>query len=208
MEIDAREKILLERSIQGDKKAFCELISMHRTKLRSFAVNIAGGNTALADDILQEALIKAYQSITRYTISGSFTTWLWRIIKNELINHFRSPATKLAVLCESETPEKQVFIDKNNTEDFLIQKDIRSEVHFLISNLPQKLKVAVILVDIDETNYEDAAKILEISLSALKSRVFKGRRKLAELIAKNDYKKQLSQFRERSRVVNGGKDEL
>jgi RNA polymerase sigma-70 factor (ECF subfamily) len=109
---------------------------------------------------------------------------------------------------DTETEEKQVFIAENNTESALIEKDVRSEVHFLISTLPEKLKIAIVLVDIDEVNYEDAAEILEISLSALKSRIFKGRRKLAELIQKSDYKKQLSQFRERSRAVEGGNDGL
>ncbi len=202
------EQKLLKKAINGDKKAFCELISMHRAKLRSFAVNIAGGNAALADDILQEALVKAYLSITRYQINGSFTTWLWRIIKNELINYFRSPATKVEMSSDPETPEKQIFIAPDNTEAALIEKDTRTEVHFLISNLPEKLKVAVVLVDIEEISYEEAAKILEISLSALKSRVFKGRRKLAELIAKNDYKKQLSLFRERSRAEKEEDDAL
>jgi RNA polymerase sigma-70 factor (ECF subfamily) len=205
---DNLEKQLLKKAIKGDKTAFCKLVSMHRAKLRSFAVNIAGGNTALADDILQEALVKAYLSITRYEIKGSFTTWLWRIIKNELINHFRSPATKVEMNSEPETQEKNVFISEDNTEAALIEKDTKTEVHFLISNLPEKLKTAIILVDIDEISYEEAAKILEISLSALKSRVFKGRRKLAELIAKNDHKKQLSLFRERSRAEKEGSDAL
>lgn len=200
MATDIREKQLLEKAIGGDKNAFCELVRMHRAKLRSFAVNIAGGNRSLADDILQEALVKAYLSITRYKISGSFTTWLWRIIKNELINHFRSPSTKVEMRSDAESEEKQIFIAENNTESALIEDDIKTEVHFLISTLPEKLKIAIVLVDIDEVSYEDAAEILEISLSALKSRIFKGRRKLAELIQKNDYKKQLSQFRERSRA--------
>lgn len=202
------ENQLLKKAINGDKKAFCKLISMHRAKLRSFAVNIAGGNSALADDILQEALVKAYLSITRYEIKGSFTTWLWRIIKNELINHFRSPATRIESNSEPETDDRQYFISEDNTEAALIEKDTKTEVQFLISNLPEKLKVAITLVDIDEISYEDAAKILEISLSALKSRVFKGRRKLAELIAKNDHKKQLSLFRERSKTEKEGSDAL
>ena len=202
------EKQLLKKAISGDKQAFCKLISMHRAKLRSFAVNIAGGNSALADDILQEALVKAYLSITRYQINGSFTTWLWRIIKNELINYFRNPATKVEINSEPETEDKQIFISEDNTEVSLIEKDTKTEVHFLISNLPEKLKIAVILVDIEEISYEEAAKILEISLSALKSRVFKGRRKLAELIQKNDYKKQLSLFRERSRAEKEEDDAL
>ncbi len=141
MTIDNREKQLLEKAIEGDKKAFCDLVRMHQTKLRSFAVNIAGGNRSLADDILQEALVKAFLSITRYRINGRFTTWLWRIIKNEFINHLRSPATKVEMRSEVETEEKQIFIAENNTESSLIQKDIKSEVHFLISTLPGKTEV-------------------------------------------------------------------
>ncbi len=192
------EKELIKLATLGDKRAFCDLVSMHRAKLRSFSVNIACGNATLADDILQEALVKAFISMKNFELRGSFTTWLWRIIKNEFINYLRDPSNKLDTFSIS-TDEKDIEIpDPENSESEMIKSDIREEVHRLISLLPLKLRTAVILVDIQEMCYEEAAEILEISLTALKSRVFKGRKKLVEIVNGNVDTKQLSADRFRS----------
>ena len=192
------EKDLVKLAVQGDKKAFCDLVSMHRAKLRSFSVNIACGNAALADDILQEALVKAFLSMKNFELRGSFTTWLWRIIKNEFINYLRDPSNRLETFSIS-IGEKDLDIPAaENSEKEMIMSDVREEVHRLISLLPLKLRTAVILVDIQEMCYEEAAEILEISLTALKSRVFKGRKKLVEIVNGNVDTKQLSADRFRS----------
>jgi RNA polymerase sigma-70 factor, ECF subfamily len=192
------EKDLVKLAVQGDKKAFCDLVSMHRAKLRSFSVNIACGNAALADDILQEALVKAFLSMKNFELRGSFTTWLWRIIKNEFINYLRDPSNRLETFSIS-IGEKDLEIPAaENSEKEMIKSDVREEVHRLISLLPLKLRTAVILVDIQEMCYEEAAEILEVSLTALKSRVFKGRKKLVEIVNGNVDTKQLSADRFRS----------
>ncbi|HSW59821.1 MAG TPA: RNA polymerase sigma factor [bacterium] len=192
------EKDLVKLAVQGDKKAFCDLVSMHRAKLRSFSVNIACGNAALADDILQEALVKAFLSMKNFELRGSFTTWLWRIIKNEFINYLRDPSNRLETFSIS-IGEKDLDIPAaENSEKEMIMSDVREEVHRLISLLPLKLRTAVILVDIQEMCYEEAAEILEVSLTALKSRVFKGRKKLVEIVNGNVDTKQLSADRFRS----------
>jgi RNA polymerase sigma-70 factor, ECF subfamily len=192
------EKDLVKLAVQGDKKAFCDLVSMHRAKLRSFSVNIACGNAALADDILQEALVKAFLSMKNFELRGSFTTWLWRIIKNEFINYLRDPSNRLETFSIS-IGEKDLEIPAaENSEKEMIISDVREEVHRLISLLPLKLRTAVILVDIQEMCYEEAAEILEVSLTALKSRVFKGRKKLVEIVNGNVDTKQLSADRFRS----------
>jgi len=190
------ERELLTAAVKGDKRAFCRLITLHRAKLRSFAVNITG-NPVLADDILQEALIKAFQSIGNFEIRGVFTTWLWRIIKNEFINYLRDPANRIDTVSISAN-EKDIDIpDPDMNEETLLKKEIKDKVRTLVSALPLKLRSAIILVDLEEMSYDEAADILEISLTALKARVFKGRRKLIEFVKMNPEIKQLSsdQFR-------------
>ncbi len=173
---------LIDKAVKGDKKAFCKLIDMHRAKLRSFAVNITGGDQATADDILQEALIKAYRALPRYDNKGSFTTWLWRIIKNEFINYLRVPSNKVESASVDSNDKENLFRSEEDCESCMLEDEIKNSVRELISHLPEKLKAAVILVDLEEMCYEDAADILEISLTALKSRVFKGRKKLVEIV--------------------------
>lgn len=192
------ESALIKLAVKGDKRAFCELVSLHRAKLRSFSVNIACGNSVLADDILQEALVKAFLSIKNFEIRGSFTTWLWRIIKNEFINYLRDPANRLDTFSIYGNENEMVLPVDENCESEMIRSDIKDEVHRLISLLPLKLRTAVVLIDIQEMCYEEAAEILEISLTALKSRVFKGRKKLTEIVSENPDIKQLSNDRFRS----------
>ena len=180
---------LVELASKGDKEAFCKLISMHRAKLRSFAVNITGGDQATADDILQEALIKAYCALPRYDNRGSFTTWLWRIIKNEFINHLRTPATKVESASVDTSENESLFRTEEDGEKKLLDDEIKENIHQLIATLPKKLSAAIILVELEEMCYEDAAQILGISLTALKSRIFKGRKKLIkEVEEKNAHK--------------------
>lgn len=202
MNITEKELVIL--ASKGDKKAFCDLISMHRSKLRSFAVSICGGNIHLADDILQEALIKAYIAMKNYEIRSSFTTWLWRIIKNEFINYIRDPETKIEMISDSEDDTGVVLRSEECSESEMIRDDVKKEVHQLINALPVKLKMAIVLIDIQEMPYEEAAQILEISLTAMKSRVFKGRKRMAEIMNEKKDIKQLSSTGLRQNGVKGG----
>lgn len=197
------EKELIILASKGDKKAFCDLVSIHRAKLRSFAVSIAGGNVHLADDILQEALIKAYISMKNYEIRSSFTTWLWRIIKNEFINYIRDPATKIEMISDTEDDAGVALSSEECSETEMIRDDVKREVHDLINSLPAKLRMAVVLIDIQEMPYEEASQILEISLTALKSRVFKGRKKMVEIMNEKKGIKQLSSTGLRQNGVKG-----
>ncbi len=200
---DMTEKELIELASKGDRQAFCSLVSIHRTKLRSFALGIACGNAHLADDILQEALIKAYLAMKNYELRSSFTTWLWRIIKNEFINYIRDPAVKIEMSSDSEDDTGVALKSDDSPESELIKEDVKREVHELINALPVKLRMAIVLIDIQEMPYEEAAQILEISLTALKSRVFKGRKKMVELLNEKKDIKQLSFADNRQKEVKG-----
>jgi len=201
--LNITEKELITLASKGDKRAFCDLISLHRSKLRSFAVSICGGNIHLADDILQEALIKAYIAMKNYEIRSSFTTWLWRIIKNEFINYIRDPETKIEMISDSEDNTGVTLRSDECSESEMIREDVKKEVHQLINALPVKLKMAIVLIDIQEMPYEEAARILEISLTAMKSRVFKGRKRMAEIMNEKKEMKQLSSGNLRQNGVKG-----
>ncbi len=172
---------LINRAVKGDKKAFCTLVKMHRVKLRSFAVNITG-DQATADDILQEALLKAFFALPRYENKGSFTTWLWRIIKNEFVNYLRSPAAKVVTATVDVNENDGIFKTSEDGESTLLDKETKKNIKDLVAELPEKLRIAIILVDLEEMCYDDAAEIMGISLTALKARVFKGRRKLVKIV--------------------------
>lgn len=182
--IERSENELITAARNGEIRAFEELVRLHRAKLRSFSLYICGGNQADADDILQEALIKAYLNIQNFRKDSAFSTWLWKIVRNEFISSKRSPYAKDTVSADS-INEANLGVAPNPESEFF-RDETYAGLRMLISMLPPLLKEALILVDMQEMSYEDAVKVLDISLSALKARVFQARKKLVELAAEHE----------------------
>lgn len=175
------ERNLIERAQKGETAAFEALVRQHRAKLRSFACHICGGNRADADDVLQESLVKAFLSLGTFRGSCSFSTWLWRIVRNEFIDLTRSPHYA-ADHFDPQTLEHTPAADGKSAEEELISEDRRLFIRRLVGDLPPLLREALVLVDLEQVSYDEAADILNISLTALKSRVFQARKKLAEML--------------------------
>lgn len=177
------EKILVDRAREGDVSAFEELVNLHKQKMFSFSLSIAGWDHAVASDILQEALIKAFLYIRNFRGSSSFQTWLWKIVKNELINYKTNPKTTKDVYLEELTG-----LELNSTETMefdMVEEEKNNNLRKLISMLSVEHKEVITIVDLQETNYDDAAEMLGLSISALKSRLFRARECLTKLAVKN-----------------------
>jgi len=178
-----REKLLLKKAQSGDVKAFETLLTEYQNHLFSFALNITGGNDAISKDVLQEALIKSFVNIEKFRGTSSFSSWLWRIVKNEFINYTKSAKTRNHILIDDistipsaveENSENEIFIDER-------KKNLRK----LISTLPMIYQEALTLIDFQEISYVEAAKIADVSVGTIKSRIFTAREKLAEAALSN-----------------------
>jgi len=180
---EEREALLIEKSKQGDIAAFEELIEMHKSKLFFFALSITGGNYEEAEDILQDALANAFFGIGKIKGKLYFTSWVWKILRNALLNSNRK-----------RRPERDIYFEEAKylqlssgecSEKEIINEEKYKNIRKLVSLLPMKFREVVVLVDLQEMNYEEAGKLLDISSSAVKSRVFRGREKLAGLVRKH-----------------------
>lgn len=175
-------KDLIEKAVDGDSQAFEKLVDVHLYKLRMFSLSISGGNHDIADEILQEALIKAFLNIKGFRIQSEFTTWLWKIVRNELKMYWRKHKNWKMVSLDDLNP---AYLKVESCAEKKLSDSENTElVNTLLSKLSHKLKEAVVLIDIQEMTYKDAAEVLDISVTALKSRVLKGRRNLVKFSEK------------------------
>jgi RNA polymerase sigma-70 factor (ECF subfamily) len=180
---DRSEKELVERARRGETAAFEALIRSHDTKIRSFALNITGGKHALANDIMQEALIRAYDNIATFRGDCSFLGWLWRILKNDFLRYQRHvDASRETAL---EEPGTMVDPTIPTTEESVIQEERIGHLRQLVSRLSIEDQEVITLIEFQGLTLEETAVLLDLSLEAIKSRLYRARQRLAESVKKN-----------------------
>jgi len=171
------ERGLIKAARHGDVGAFEALVRRHHETLYRFALGITHGNEAEASDLLQEALIKAFLAIDRVEGKSSFSSWLWRIIRNEYTDRIRRihgeslPLEQIEHLPDAaETPE-----------NFAIAEERRRLLWSLLAALPEIFADVVILVELMGLSYEETAEYLEIPIGSVRSRLARARERLAEM---------------------------
>jgi len=178
-----QEKLLIEQAKNGSSNAFEKLISMHYRKLFSFALSITGSNHAMAEDILQETLIRAFIYIKKFNGKSLFITWLWRIVRNEFATFLKKSKKLTLVNIDDSFAE---YVSTDNSEQEVMQNQRKNNLMKLISKLPIKYSEVIILVDIQEMSHKQASEVLGIKNNALKVRLFRAKDKLSELAIKHE----------------------
>ncbi len=175
------EKTLVRQAAAGDVKAFSDLVKATESKLFSFALSICGGNRSTAEEIYQEALVKAFVNIGKFEGKSSFTTWLWIIIKNSYID-FASENGKNVSLEDIEgfEPSSDVAAELE-----LIREDRAKMLRKLISELPVSYSEVITLIDLQEMEHSEAAALLGIDKNLLKVRLHRARNALEKMIQAN-----------------------
>jgi len=185
MEVEQKrliEKELIERVKKGESSAFYELISDYRIRLFRKACGLLG-NPEDAEDILQEALVTAYQAIHKFRGESGIYTWLYRIVVNKCRDHLRSRRSKKEESLEPFSPiisDNRISLEKNlelsDDAGYLISK---------INSLNKKYKQILIMRYYDELSYQEIAELSHINVGTVKSRLFKARELLKRAILRN-----------------------
>jgi len=178
---DAAGQELLKRAQGGDIAAFEELIMAERARLYSFALGMAGGNHADAADVLQESFVKAFLNIRRFRGDSSFGTWLWRIVRNEFLNYRKNLSTRSLARDDGEAAHAAPDT-RDGAEEEIIAAERRARLLEIVALLPPKYREVLVMIDLREQGYEETVKMLDISMSALKTRLMRAREKLSLLI--------------------------
>jgi len=186
---DSNEMLeLIKKAQQGDSNAFGELIAAYE----KFVFNVACrmfGNAQDAEDIAQEALIKAYKNIDKFDFNSSFSTWLYRITTNTCIDEMRKRKGKETYSIDNEDEETGLSLQIKDTapdaSEKVMQQETVSEVRKAIDKLSEEHKMVIILRDIQDLSYEEVADTLGINVGTVKSRLARARKNLKDIILKD-----------------------
>ena len=177
------ESRLIQLASGGDSSAFNTLLGAHERRMYAVALRMCG-NAEDAQDCLQEAMLRVWRAISGFKGQSSFSTWVYRITMNTCLDELRKrknrPNTSLDGLVdagwapadEGDTPERHA-----------VRREARKSLEGFIQELPEDMRAAVVLRDIQGYAYDEIADILGANVGTIKSRISRGREKLRERIS-------------------------
>jgi RNA polymerase sigma-70 factor (ECF subfamily) len=173
------DQLLVEQVQKGDKRAFDLLVGKYQHKIVSLVSRYVPDH-AEALDVSQEAFIKAYRAIGRFRGDSAFYTWMYRIAintaKNYLVSQSRRPPAADVDAQDAEQFQVDTRLkDRGSPEHELLKEEIESTIHEAISDLPEDLRVAITLREMDGMSYEDIATTMDCPIGTVRSRIFRAR---------------------------------
>lgn len=181
--MEQNENRLIERASGGDPSAFNELMAMHEKRMYAVALRMFA-NREDAQDCLQEAMLRVYRAIGSFKGQSSFATWVYRITMNTCLDELRRKKNRQATSLDNLLDQGWGPTDGENVpERQAIQAETRRQLSGLIRELPEDMRSAVVLRDVQGYSYEEIAQILDVNVGTIKSRISRGREKLREKLS-------------------------
>jgi len=178
------DQALVERVQAGDKQAYGLLVAKYQRKLLRLVSRLVR-DPAEAEDVAQEAFIKAYRALAGFRGESAFYTWLYRIgvntAKNWLVaNKRRTPtSTELDNEDAENYGESDLLRDVDTPERLLMTKQIGETVNAAMTELPEELRTAISLREVDGLSYEEIAQVMDCPIGTVRSRIFRAREAIA-----------------------------
>lgn len=176
---------LVERVQRGDKQAFGLLVSKYQRKLQRLLSRLIR-DPAEVEDVAQETFIKAYRALSSFRGDSAFYTWLYRIgintAKNYLVSQGRrAPTTTSFDAEEAETlDDGEQLRDINTPERLMMTRQIGEVVEEAMQALPEELRTAIMLRELEGLSYEEIANIMDCPIGTVRSRIFRAREAISE----------------------------
>lgn len=176
---------LVARSRQGDQAAFNELVNRNAQKVFRMARHMTR-NDQDAEDVLQEAFLKAYSRLDQFQGDAKFSTWLTRIAVNESLMRLRKGRNKKTVSLDQELEigdnaiQREVADDGEDPEESYGRTEMREMLEAAIDSLAEGYRTVFVLRDVEGFSTEETAEMLELSTSAVKSRLLRARLQLRD----------------------------
>ena len=175
----------------GDAAAFEQLVSRHQERILSTLIHFTD-SLQQAEELTQEVFLKVYEARLRYEPTAKFTTWLYRIVRNEGLNAVRhkkrhperylnasSPADEDGANAEENLLAKSGFMPARQYDE----KEEREMVRLALKSLDPRQREAILYQHVEEMDYSQIAQVMELTVPAVKSLLFRARRRLAEILA-------------------------
>ena len=177
---------LVRRAKKGDYRAFDLLVLKYQSRIVSIAFKFVK-EIQLAEDISQESFIKAYRSIDSFREESAFYTWLYRITantaKNYLVSKGRRKESSISELSISENEDFFELPTNDSPEQILMAQSLKNTIYDALSGLPEDTRTALSLREFEGLNYEEIAEIMNCPVGTVRSRIFRGREALENLIS-------------------------
>jgi len=176
---------LVERAQRGEKRAFELLVIKYQRKLERLLSRIVRDPNEI-EDIAQEAFVKAYRALPNFRGDSAFYTWLYRIGVNTAKNYLIAQGRRAPTSTDYDSEEAEGFEDAaglrdiNTPEAELMSKQVGRTVNDAIDALPEELRTAITLREIDGLSYEDIARVMDCPIGTVRSRIFRAREAVAE----------------------------
>ncbi|MFC4274970.1 RNA polymerase sigma factor RpoE [Achromobacter aloeverae] len=180
-EIDAE---LVTRVQRGDKKAFDLLVMKYQRKIMRLLSRMIRDPSEI-EDVAQEAFIKAYRALPQFRGESAFYTWLYRIAINTARNWLASSGRRPSAPTAVENEDGETFNEADNLSDIstpesmVASREIAETVNAAIESLPEELRTAIVLREIEGMSYEDIAQSMGCPIGTVRSRIFRAREAVA-----------------------------
>jgi RNA polymerase sigma-70 factor, ECF subfamily len=169
---------VLRKAQRGDERAFAQILRAYETPIFNYVYRIVGDRT-LAEDLTQEVFVRVFQALPRFSLRCKFTTWLFQVTKNRVLDELRARERRpQAVVAIEDAPRLELVdppIERQETVD---------AVWRAVRDLNPDLKMALLLRDVAGLPYNEIADSLEITLATVKWRIFKAREEVQQALAR------------------------
>jgi RNA polymerase sigma-70 factor (ECF subfamily) len=175
---------IVERVQRGDKRAFDLLVTKYQRKIFRLLSRLIR-DPAEIEDVAQEAFIKAYRALPNFRGESAFYTWLYRIAINTAKNHLVSQGRRAPTSTETEIEDAETFEEADalrevNTPDaMMMSRQVGEAVNRAIDRLPEDLRNAIVLREIEGLSYEEIAESMNCPIGTVRSRIFRAREAIA-----------------------------
>jgi RNA polymerase sigma-70 factor (ECF subfamily) len=179
------DQLLVERAQRGEKRAFELLVEKYQRKLARLLSRLVR-DPGEVEDVTQEAFIKAYRALPSFRGDSAFYTWLYRIGINTAKNYLVAMGRRTPTSTEVDAEEAEGYEDGeqlrdiNTPESLLLTREIGTTVNSAIESLPEELRSAIQLRELEGMSYEEIAKLMDCPIGTVRSRIFRAREAIAE----------------------------
>jgi len=181
-EDDAEDVRLMRLVAGGDTVAFEQLVERHQTLVAGTVARMLGANSDV-EDIAQQVFIRVWKSAGRYVARAKFTTWLLKITRNLVFNEMRRAKRHPHVPVQIEPEAEEILLKDEATatpDAILLEAELQGAIEKAIALLPEMQRMALVLRRYEELRYEEIADVLDLSVPAVKSLLFRARMELRE----------------------------
>jgi len=182
---DTGDLALVRRVQKGDKSAFDALVLKYQHKVLKLVQRYVRDQSE-AEDVVQDAFIKAYRALPAFRGDSAFYTWLYRIAINTAKNYLMAMGRRAPTSTEVEAEDAEGYEegeqlrDINTPESLALSREIGATVNAAIDGLPEELRTAIQLRELEGMSYEDIARIMDCPIGTVRSRIFRAREAISD----------------------------